>query len=189
MFLPRHKRNRLLRARSCSNWSTDDWIWVLFTDESNSSSNSDNGRQVVYRKQRHGLDSRNFQQLIDSLGKSIMLWCGFSAILRTRPILHFDIRQSWCPQLFCQRAKREIEPFLLIKSDVILYLLHIKFNILNIQIQRDYFQIQHMESQLQHENFLIQPGLFSGLLTFQFNSSLSKLTHSKLVAIIEENHS
>ena len=72
---------------------------------------------------------------------------------------------------------------------LLLYLLQIKFNILNIQTQSEYFQLQHMEKQVQHETFQTQPGNFSCLLTFKFNTSLSNSTHPKLGEIIEENHS
>ncbi|GFX51886.1 transposable element Tc1 transposase [Trichonephila clavipes] len=79
-----HRTARLQWCREHHNWTEQDWVCVLFSDESRFSLSSDCRRQLIWRKSGTAYRPENIQQKDRYPTCSIMVWAGIMFNGRTR---------------------------------------------------------------------------------------------------------
>lgn len=79
----KHQKDRLQFAKTHVSWTPQDWVRVLFTDESRFKLRGPDGRQRVWRKKNTRYNQQNRVQCSQHWGASIMVWGGINSDART----------------------------------------------------------------------------------------------------------
>ncbi|GFX75181.1 transposable element Tcb2 transposase [Trichonephila clavipes] len=83
-LLPDHRTARLQWCREHHNWTEQDWVCVLFSDESRFSLSSDCRRQLIWLESGTAYRPENIQEKDRYPTCSIMVWAGIMINGRTR---------------------------------------------------------------------------------------------------------
>lgn len=83
----RHRVARLRFAREHEIWENDQWVNVLFTDESRFCINSIDGRERLYRRRGEEDEQFNFTATVSYGGGSVMVWGGICLGARTELVV------------------------------------------------------------------------------------------------------